>query len=75
MGTDYCISISGYAGESEDLSEDLVGVVCIAVAGNERVLSKRFQFEKDRNRNIRRSALTAMNLLRCELLKINIEIS
>jgi len=73
LKTDYCISISGYAGSSDDLDEDSVGVICIAIAGNERVLSKRFKFEKDRSRNIRRSVLTALNLLRCELLKINVE--
>lgn len=73
LNTDYCIALSGYAGASSDLLEDLVGDVCIAIAGNERVTSKKFKFEKDRSRNVRRSVLTALNLLRCELLKINIE--
>ena len=73
LNTDYCIALSGYAGSSSDLLEGLVGDVCIAVAGNERVLSKKFKFEKDRGRNVRRSVLTALNLLRCELLKINKE--
>ncbi|MDC0098921.1 CinA family nicotinamide mononucleotide deamidase-related protein [Crocinitomicaceae bacterium] len=73
LNIDYCIALSGYAGPSSGLPEDLIGHVCIAIAGNERVLSKKFKFEKDRSRNIRRSVLTALNLLRCELLKINIE--
>lgn len=73
LNTNYCIALSGYAGPSSGLPDDLVGDVCIAIAGNERVLSRRFKFEKDRSRNIKRSVLTALNLLRCELLKINIE--
>lgn len=73
LNTDYCISTSGYAGSADDLDDKFVGDVCIAIAGNEGVLSKRFKFEKDRSRNVRRSVLTALNLLRCELMKINIE--
>jgi nicotinamide-nucleotide amidase len=73
LKTDYCIGITGNASISPSLEEDEVGVICIAIAGNERVLSKKFRMEKDRSRNIRRSVLTALNLLRCELMKINIE--
>lgn len=73
LNVDYCISVTGNAGPTTNENKEGVGVVWIAVAGNERVLTKRFMFENNRSRNIRRSVLTAMNLLRCELLKINME--
>lgn len=73
MDTDYCIALSGIAGPEGGSVDKPVGTVWIAIAGPERVISKRFQFEKDRQRNIRRSVLTSLNMLRCELLEINIE--
>jgi nicotinamide-nucleotide amidase len=73
LGTDYCVALSGIAGPDGGSEENPVGTVWIGVAGPERVIAKKFLFEKDRQRNIRRSVLTALNLLRCELMKINIE--
>jgi nicotinamide-nucleotide amidase len=73
LGTDYSIALTGIAGPNGGTEEKPVGTVWIAIAGNERVLSKKFQFENNRSRNIRRSVLTALNLLRCEILQINIE--
>lgn len=73
LGTDYCLALSGIAGPDGGSEEKPVGTVWIGVAGSERVLAKKFQFETNRERNIQRSILTALNLLRCELLEINIE--
>ncbi|MDX2361136.1 MAG: competence/damage-inducible protein A [Crocinitomicaceae bacterium] len=73
MGTDYCISLSGIAGPDGAVEGKPVGTVWIAISGPKRVITKKFQFEKNRDRNIRRSVLTALNLLRCELMEINIE--
>ena len=73
LGTDYSVAVSGIAGPDGGTEEKPVGTVWIGVAGFERVLSKKFMFGNNRERNIRRSVLTALNLLRCELLEINIE--
>ena len=73
LGTDYCIATSGVAGPDGGTEEKPVGTVWIAIAGPERVFAKRFLFEKDRERNIQRTVLTALNLLRCELLGIKVE--
>lgn len=73
MNATYAIAVSGIAGPSGGMDSKPVGTVWIAIAGPNRVLSKKFIFEKDRERNIRRSVLTALNLLRCEILGLNLE--
>lgn len=73
LNTDYSIALSGVAGPDGGSDEKPVGTVWIAVAGPGGVFSKVFRFEKDRQRNIQRAVVSALNLLRCELLEINIE--
>ncbi len=73
LATDFCVSVSGIAGPDGGSEEKPVGTVWIGVASEGRVLSKKFRFGNNRERNIRRSVLSALNLLRCELLEINIE--
>lgn len=73
LGVDYCMATSGIAGPDGGSDEKPVGTVCIAVAGPEKVISQRFLFGNDRKRNIEMTVLTALNLLRCEILQINIE--
>ena len=73
LGVDYCMATSGIAGPDGGSTEKPVGTVCIAVAGPECVISQRFLFGNDRKRNIEMTVLTALNLLRCEILQINIE--
>lgn len=73
MEATYAIAVSGIAGPSGGMESKPVGTVWIAIAGPNRVISKTFIFEKDRERNIRRSVLTALNLLRCEILGLNLE--
>lgn len=64
IGTDYSIATSGIAGPSGGTPEKPVGTVWIAVAGPNGVVSKRFQFGNDRGRNIQKTAVTALNMLR-----------
>ncbi len=69
LKTDYSIATSGIAGPDGGTDEKPVGTVWIAIAGPEGVKSKLFHFGEHRGRNIRRSALMAMNMLRLELSK------
>lgn len=73
MNATYSIALSGIAGPTGGSEEKPVGTVWMAVAGPKRVYSKRFLFEKNRERNIRRSTLSALNMLRCEILGLNVE--
>jgi nicotinamide-nucleotide amidase len=68
MGCDYAISVSGVAGPNGGTEEKPVGMVWIAVGNKERVYARKFYFEKDRDRNILRSSLSALMLLRKFLL-------
>lgn len=70
LHTDYAIATSGIAGPDGGTEEKPVGSVWIAIAGKSGVKSKLFHFGEHRGRNIRRSALWAMNMLRLELLDV-----
>ncbi len=67
LKTDYCLATSGIAGPDGGTNEKPVGTVWIALATPTSVHSKLFHFGEHRGRNIRRSALAAMNMLREEL--------
>ena len=69
LNTDYGIATSGIAGPDGGTEEKPVGTVWIAVSGPKRTLAQKFTFGKNRERNIRRSAVTALNILRKEILK------
>lgn len=64
FSSDIAIATSGVAGPDGGTDEKPVGTVWIALAAKEGVFSKKFTFEKDRGRNIRRSALSSMSMLR-----------
>ena len=66
--TDFGLATSGIAGPSGGTKEKPVGTVWIAVAGPNRVISKKFTFGNSRERNIIVSSLSALNMLRKELL-------
>ena len=68
LKTDYSIAVSGIAGPSGGTEEKPVGTVWIAVSGAEGSEAQRFLFGEHRGRNIRRSALAALNMLRLRLL-------
>lgn len=73
LNVDYCLATSGIAGPEGGTIDKPVGFFWTAIAGPEGVKSKKFQFGDDRERNIQIAVLTVLNLLRCELLKINVE--
>lgn len=68
LKTDYCIATSGIAGPDGGTPEKPVGTVWMAVATPEKVESKVYHLGEHRGRNIRRSALFALNLLRKEII-------
>jgi len=67
--TDYAMATSGIAGPDGGTPEKPVGYTWIAVAGPEGTIAKAYQFGEHRGRNITRSALTALNVLRMMILK------
>jgi len=68
FGTDYALAVSGVAGPEGGTAEKPVGTVWIALAHPGGVDAKKFLFGDHRGRNIRRSALAALNMLRVNLL-------
>lgn len=71
LGTDYAISTTGIAGPDGGTEEKPVGTVWIAVAGKREIITKKFNFWHNRERNILRSTQSALNLLRCLVMKEN----
>ncbi len=69
MHTDYSVAISGIAGPDGGTPEKPVGTVWIALADESGVYARRYHFGEHRGRNIRRSALAALDMLRLKLLK------
>jgi nicotinamide-nucleotide amidase len=68
LGTTYTIATSGIAGPSGGTGEKPVGTVWIAISGPAGVVSEKFVFGNDRNINIARSSISALNLLRKQIL-------
>lgn len=73
LGVDWSISVSGIAGPLGGSDEKPVGTVWIAIDGPKGKVSRKFLFGTDRQRTVQMTVLTALNLLRCEILGINIE--
>jgi len=68
--TDYSIATSGIAGPAGGTEEKPVGTVWIAIATPEKIISKKFLFGNNRERNIQKSAHAALNMLKEELEKL-----
>ncbi len=64
MQTDYAVSVSGIAGPDGGSEEKPVGTIWIAIASENGVVAEKFLHGEDRGRNIRKAALSALNLLR-----------
>jgi nicotinamide-nucleotide amidase len=64
FNTDYSVAVSGIAGPSGGTEEKPVGTIWIAVSCQGSTLSSQFRFGDNRERNIRRSSVTALNMLR-----------
>lgn len=67
--TDYSISASGIAGPGGGTEEKPVGTVWVAIATPDKVISERFLFGNNRERNIQKTADAALNMLKKELEK------
>jgi nicotinamide-nucleotide amidase len=67
-GVDYALSITGIAGPSGGTPKKPVGLVYIGVAGPKQTLVKEFKFSGERALIRQRAAMTALDMLRKELL-------
>ncbi len=65
---DYAIATSGIAGPDGGSPEKPVGTTWIAIAAPDEVFASHFLFGDSRDRNIRRTALQALSMLRRKLL-------
>ena len=66
---DYAIAVSGVAGPDGGTDLKPVGTTWIAIAGPDSLRVEKFLFGKNRERNIRVAAVTALNKLRLMILK------
>jgi len=67
FNVDYAIATSGIAGPDGGTPEKPVGITWIAIAAPDEVFAMQYFFGDSRERNIRRTALQALNLLRKKL--------
>jgi nicotinamide-nucleotide amidase len=65
--TDYALSISGIAGPSGGTNEKPVGTVWLAIAGGNKLVTKKLIFGDNRERNIKRASVSALFFLFQEL--------
>jgi nicotinamide-nucleotide amidase len=64
MNTDYALAVSGIMGPDGGTPEKPVGLVWVAVGDRNKLVTHKFQFRFDRERNIEMTATQALNLLR-----------
>lgn len=69
VNTDFALATSGIAGPDGGTAEKPVGTVWIALSTPKETISQRFNFGTDRENNIKRASITALNMLRVWLLK------
>jgi nicotinamide-nucleotide amidase len=69
MKTDYSVATSGIAGPDGGTKEKPVGTLWIAVASGSGTVAEKHTFGTERNANITRFSLAALNLLRKQIIK------
>lgn len=69
FNTDFGVGISGIAGPDGGSPAKPVGTVWIAVFNGSEIISERFLFGDNRERNIIRASISALNMLRLQILR------
>ena len=69
--TDFTIAVSGIMGPDGGSSEKPVGSVWVAVGNNDKIITEKFRFRFDRQRNIELTATYALNMLRKFILSVS----
>jgi nicotinamide-nucleotide amidase len=72
FNTVYAVAVSGIAGPSGGTDKKPVGTIWIAVSSRESTISDEFRFGDNRERNIKRASVTALNMLRKMILAADI---
>jgi nicotinamide-nucleotide amidase len=70
LGTDFSVATSGIAGPDGGTETKPLGTLWIAVASEKGVVTEKRVFGNDRNTNIKRFSLAALNLLRKQIIDI-----
>jgi len=69
FNSDYAIATTGNAGPTTDLTDKTVGVVFIAIASKNGIISQEFNFGRPREKVIERASIKALEMLKKEILK------
>jgi len=69
LKTDYAVATSGIAGPGGGTKNKPVGTIWIAACSKNQMVSRRFRFGDHRGRNITRTSMAALNMLRLLILE------
>jgi nicotinamide-nucleotide amidase len=69
FSADYSVAVTGIAGPDGGTADKPVGTVCISVNSKDGTVTERYTYGGDRNMNITRFSVAALNMLRKQILK------